>query len=113
MGKSSRDKGARGELEAAEYLPGSRKVSAMYRPGPDLVWLGRQVEVKRRAEPISKTLEKYLADASMVMTRHDGETVWRMYLTVDTLLDIIDEAHTDARASGYAAAMKYTSSRGV
>jgi hypothetical protein len=54
MGKSQRDKGNRGEVEARAVLDGltllepCRKLSGMYVEGPDIEWLGLDVEVKRR-----------------------------------------------------------------
>lgn len=95
MGKSSREKGRRGELEAKEQLPGARKVSRAGYVGPDLIWRDRAVEVKRRHEPLSKKLERFLSDADLVLTRHDGDPGWRVYLHLETLLDLIDEAELD------------------
>lgn len=91
MGKPSRDKGARAERELVKMLPGARKVSYAWKPGPDIEWLGRQVEVKRRSTPISATLDRYLKDVDIVMTRGDNRP-WMAYLEVDTLLDMLDEA---------------------
>jgi len=88
-GKHSRDKGSRGERELADII-GADKVSAMYQPGPDLLWNGRYIEVKRRAHWPSKALEKWRRDAQIVMFRVDREP-WMCYLTLDTLLDMIDE----------------------
>ena len=98
MGKPSRDKGARAERELTRMLPGARKVSYAWQPGTDLIWMDRKVEVKRRANPISATLEKALRqdDADMVATRADNGS-WRFYLDTDTLLDMLDEARLGER----------------
>ncbi len=88
-GKHSRDKGARAEREIAKIL-GAVKVSGMYTPGPDLIWRGYPVEVKIRKEPISKTINKLLRDAPIVVERADrGE--WVAHLRVTDLLDLLDE----------------------
>ena len=95
MGKSQRVKGEGGEREAVTFLPGSHKISRMYQPGPDLTWLSRYVEVRRRAteyQSLNKVKAELDSDASFYMTRLDyGE--WLMVTKVDTLLDIVEEAY--------------------
>lgn len=93
MGKPSRDKGARAERELTKLLPGARKVSRAWTPGTDLMWMSRRVEVKRRAKPMSRQLDAALAqdEAAMVMTRPDNGS-WKVYLELDTLLDLLDES---------------------
>ena len=86
-GKSSRDKGARGELELAHII-GAEKVSGYMVPGPDLVWMGLSVEVKRRKTNRGFALpEGLLREADLVAVRADrGE--WVISMSVDTLLKI-------------------------
>ncbi len=95
MSKSQRVKGARGENELVGVLRGNgyqaEKVSRMYRSGPDVeAFDGRVIEVKRRANPISKQLEGWLEDVNLVAVRADrGE--WHVWLKLSELLDLIDE----------------------
>ena len=88
MGKSSRDKGARGERELASLLPGALKVSGMYRPGPDIIWLDREVEVKRRREGF-KFDYRNLENAQLLFKRADRAD-WLVTMRLDTLLDLLD-----------------------
>lgn len=98
MGKASRDKGAHAERELAKLLPGARKVSRAWKPGIDLIWMSRRVEVKRRAKPMSRQLEAALRqdDADLVATRADYGS-WRVYVDLDVLLDMLDEARLGER----------------
>ena len=96
MGKGSRDKGRRAELEAAEAL-GAEKVSRAGYEGHDLEWEGRLVEVKRRASGF-KSLYKWLEDVQMLMLRAD-RLPWLVVMTPEELLDLQDEARLDGIAS--------------
>ncbi len=89
MGKSQRDKGSRGERELADII-GADKVSAMYQPGPDLLWDGKYIEVKRRSNWPSQMLENWRKDAQIVMFRVDRQQ-WMCYLPLTELLDLLDE----------------------
>ncbi len=95
MSKSQREKGRRAENEFVGVLRANgyqaKRISAMYQPGPDVeAFDGRVVEVKRRANVVSQQLEGWLQDVNMVAVRADrGE--WHVWLTLDTLLDLIDE----------------------
>ena len=94
MGKSQRRKGREGENELVGYLHAhgyqAKRISAMYQSGADVeAFDGRVIEVKRRENPVSKQLEGWLEDVNLVAVRADrGE--WHMWLTLDTLLDLID-----------------------
>ncbi len=95
MSNSQRRKGNRGENELVGYLRAhgyqAQKVSAMYRPGPDVeAFGGRVIEVKLRANPISKKLHDLAQDVNMVVTRADRDD-WYCYLKLSELLDLIDE----------------------
>lgn len=93
MGSAERSKGARGEREAASLLPGARKVSGMYKPGGDLIWKDRTVEVKRRADGF-RTDYRWLIDTHIVLKRADRKP-WLVTLELDTLLDLLDEARLE------------------
>jgi len=93
MGSAERRKGARGELEIVGLLPGARKVSAMYKPGPDVEWRNRTIEVKRRATGF-QTDYKWLSDAQIVLKRSDRNG-WLATMELDTLLDLLDEARLE------------------
>lgn len=100
MGSASRRKGANGEREAARLLPSATKISGMYLHGPDLQWLDRYVEVKRRRDAYQSlnTAAQYLDDdAGIYMTRLDRKP-WLMILHRDTMLDMIGEAWDRGRA---------------
>jgi len=93
MGKASRSKGARGEVELrallASFAP-VEKLSGMYVQGPDMRFLGYEVECKRYKEPISKKLNSLLEDVPIVMERADrGE--WVVHLRLRDLLDLLGE----------------------
>ena len=96
MSNSQRRKGARGENELVGYLRAhgfdAEKISGMYKEGADVTaFNGRVLEVKRRANPVSRQLEGWLEDVSMVVVRADrGE--WMCFLRLDELLDLLDEA---------------------
>jgi hypothetical protein len=94
-GKRSRDKGARGERELASLI-GAEKISRGGYTGPDLLWRGRYIEVKREAGPISKRVVKLLADAQLVMDRGDGGE-WIAHLRTSELMDLLDEAFLAGR----------------
>jgi len=87
-GKYSRDKGAGGERELAKLL-GAEKISGYMKPGNDLEWRGRQIEVKRRSGWPSVMLENWRRDAQIVMFRVDRED-WMVYLPLTELLDLLD-----------------------
>ena len=89
-GKPSRDKGQRGEREAARLL-GAVKISRMYQPGPDLVMPdGRHVEIKRRKNGW-KELYKWLGDDSQLVAMRADRREWLIAMTLDTFLDILEE----------------------
>jgi len=88
-GKPSRDKGSRREREAAKLL-GAIKVSSMYRPGPDLDWNGRDVEVKAQANGWIK-LHKWLSGAQILMLKADRKE-WLVVMEIGTFQDLIEEA---------------------
>jgi hypothetical protein len=88
-GNYSREKGAGAERELAKLLS-AEKVSGMYRPGPDLHWEGYPVEVKRRAQPISKRIWMLLQDTPILMERADRDD-WYVHLSLSTLLDLKDQ----------------------
>jgi hypothetical protein len=92
MGKPSRDKGARRELEIAELL-GARKISGFRRPGPDLVMPdGRYVEVKSRKNGWVQ-LHKWLEDDASILCLKADRKGW---LVVQRLEDWLDhEEDTD------------------
>lgn len=90
MGRKSRRKGANGERELAALI-GAVKISRTGYEGPDLNWNGLTVEVKRPADPISKTLDTYLNPVDLVMTRPDRGT-WKVYCELDTLLAMLEQA---------------------
>jgi Holliday junction resolvase len=95
MGKSQRRKGAEGENELVGVLRANgyeaEKVSAMSKEGPDVVaFNGRVIEVKRHEEFPSVQLKRWLQDVNMVAIRPDRD-VWHVWLTLDELLDLIDE----------------------
>lgn len=89
MGKASRDKGARRERELAALLPGAQKISGYMRPGPDLLWRGRMIEVKARSDGF-KQLYGWLADAQLLAVKADRRP-WLIVLEIDELLDLLDE----------------------
>ena len=89
MGAHSRRKGARGELELAARL-GAEKISRTGHTGPDLIWLDRYVEVKRRAKPLSAKISSLLDDTAIVIERADNAP-WIVHLSLDTLEDILNE----------------------
>jgi len=93
MAKASRSKGQRGEREARDVLPGAVKVSAMYKPGEDLEWMGCTVEVKRRAKGFAFDY-KQLRDAQILLKRADRKQ-WLVTMEVSTLIDLMDGAFTD------------------
>lgn len=66
-GSKSRNKGARREREVAKEM-GARKVSGMYRKGPDLKLMdtGELIEVKARAEGW-KILRRWLAPVTYLV----------------------------------------------
>ncbi len=87
MGKASRSKGNRRELEIAKLL-GATKVSRMYLPGPDLQMPdGRWVEVKARADGF-KQLHKWLDDDASILCLKADRKGW---LVVQHLEDWLDK----------------------
>lgn len=94
MGKPSREKGARGERQLQALLPGSQKTSYAWKPGPDLLWMERTIEVKRRKDAYQSmnTITRILDDVDLYATRIDRRP-WYLTMTVDTLLDLLDDAH--------------------
>jgi len=91
-GKHSRDKGQGGERELAKLL-GATKISGYMKPGNDLIWRNRQIEVKRRSNWPSQMLQNWLRDAQIVMFRVDREE-WMVYLPLPELLDLLEEGNT-------------------
>ena len=100
MSNSQRRKGARGENELVGYLRAhgfdAEKISGMYKEGADVeAFGGRVLEVKRRANPVSRQLEGWLEDVNMVVVRADrGE--WHVWITLNEMLDLIDEGASSA-----------------
>lgn len=88
-GKTSRDKGARGERELTALLPGAKKVSRMYQPGEDVQWLGYRIEAKRR-ENAFRFDYKHLRDVQILAKRADREA-WLFTMTFETLIDLAYE----------------------
>jgi len=90
MGKPSRDKGARAEREIVNDLR-SRGMTVRRVPLSGATAYAKddvevitplstvRVEVKRRAQPMSKALEDALGEADCVATRADGGE-WRWYV---------------------------------
>ncbi len=62
----------------------------MYRPGPDLIWHGRPVEVKARKDGF-KFDYRHLRDVEILAKRADRNE-WLLVMRIDTLLDLLDEA---------------------
>ena len=93
-GKKSRDKGGYREREAAKLL-GAEKVSRMYQPGPDLLWRGRGVEVKARADGF-KELHKWLKDAQLLMLKSDRKP-WLIVIPYDEFRDLLEEHLNEAQ----------------
>jgi len=60
------------------------------KPGNDLVWRNREIEVKRHGEWPSVKLKQWLEDAQIVMFRIDYEQ-WIAYMPLTELLDLLDE----------------------
>lgn len=89
-GEHARRKGAGGERELAALLPNAIKISRSYQPGADVVWMGYNIEVKRRSNGF-KTDYKWLQDAPIVAKRADRKP-WLVVLELDTLLDLMDHA---------------------
>ena len=92
MGKAARDKGNRRERELTALLPGAQKISAMYKPGPDLIWNGRLIEVKARQTGMKKAYD-WLEDANMLAYKADRKP-WLIILPLNELLDILEENQT-------------------
>ena len=93
-GKHSRDKGSAYERKIAGMLPGARKISRMYAPGPDLEWNDRYIECKKRKDTYlsMNQMIKYLEDdTDIVVTALDYKTDYAI-LEWATLLDLIEEA---------------------
>lgn len=99
MGKSQRDKGARGERELVNDLRErnfvTRRVplsgATEYAKDDVEIMLPLstlRVEVKRRAEPISVQLEKALGEADCVATRADNGA-WRWYVTHEVMVRLL------------------------
>lgn len=95
MGSAERRKGADGERELASLLPGATKVSAMYKPGEDIQWMGRRIEVKRRKTGFRFDYT-HLQDVELLAKRTDYNE-WLITLRLDTLLDLLDEARLNER----------------
>lgn len=96
MSAHSRRKGRRGENELVAILEENgypaERVSEGGSPGLDVEALrGRLIEVKRRAVLPTRTLDLWLSDANLVALRSDRGT-WRVYLELDELLDLLEEA---------------------
>ncbi len=86
MGKSQRDKGARGEREIAHLL-GAIKISGMYKPGPDLVMPdGRYIEVKVRGDGF-KSLYKWLDDDASILALKADRKGWLIVQHVEDWLE--------------------------
>lgn len=87
-GHKSRNKGARREYEARDLLPGSTKISRMYKEGPDIHWRDLDVEVKSRGEGF-KELHKWLKNAGMLMLKADRKE-WLVVMRYSTMMDLLD-----------------------
>lgn len=88
-GKPSRDKGARRERELVKLLPGSMKISGLYKAGPDLVWRERPVEVKARATGW-KLLYRWLQDVPILCVKADRQP-WLVIMEVGELADLVED----------------------
>lgn len=89
--RGSRTKGMNGERELSGILgEHCHKISRSGYTGPDLIWRGRFVEVKRYASPISKKIRRILDDVPILMERADRDR-WFVHLRLDDLLDMLDE----------------------
>ena len=89
MGKASRDKGNRVELEIAKIM-GARKISGFQRPGPDLVWRGLYVEVKARREGWT-TLYRLLEDDSSILVLKADRKDPLVTLRLADFLDLVGD----------------------
>lgn len=95
MGKSQRDKGARGEREIVSLLPGSKRVplsGAIEGYSNDVVWNGLGIEVKRRKSGF-KQLYEWVEDErekpDLVALRTDNNQ-WLVAMTLDKFKELMD-----------------------
>ena len=95
MGKRSRRTGNREERNLAALLPGARKISRSGYSGPDIEWRGRDIEAKYRGDGFTM-IYRYLKDVQILGLRRKYKP-WLMVMTVDVLLDLLDEAAEEAR----------------
>ena len=75
-------------------LPGARKISRMYAPGPDLMWNDRYVECKKRHDTYlsMNAMVGYLEDDThIVITALDYKTDY-VIMELSELLDMLEEA---------------------
>lgn len=96
MGKSQRDKGARGERELVSLLPGSKRVplsGAADGFANDVVWNGLGIEVKRRKSGF-KQLYEWVEDErekpDLVALRTDHNQ-WLITMTLDKFRELFDK----------------------
>ncbi len=89
MGKKSREKGRRGELELSHILDDATKISRAGYVGPDLTWRDRDIEVKRRKDDFKRDYQ-WLENAQILFKRADRKP-WLVTMTLDTLQDLLDE----------------------
>ena len=92
----SQNKGANYERRIANMLPGARKISRMYAPGPDLIWNDRYVECKKRSPDTGYlSMNKMIAyledDTDIIVTALDYRTDY-VIMELTELLDLLDEA---------------------
>ena len=95
-GAHSRRKGRTGENELVGYLRANghaaKRVSEAGSPGPDIeAFNHRLLEVKRRSNVPSQTIEKWLSDVNLVAYRADNQE-WTIVCRLSELLDLLEEA---------------------
>lgn len=102
-GKHSRDKGRRYENEVVGWLMAhgfnAKRISAMYQTGPDIeAFGGRYIECRLHEtfESMNVIMSELDSDASLYFTRPEGQRGDHLViLWASTLLDLIDERHSD------------------
>ena len=95
MSKRSRTTGNREERDLAAQLPGARKISRSGYTGPDIEWHGRTIEAKYRGDGFI-TIYRYIEDVEILAIRRKREP-WLMVMTIDVLLDLIEEGGNGTR----------------
>lgn len=97
MGKMQRDKGRGYELEVRDSLASFSPATRISEAGisvPDLQWLDRYVECRRRADTyqsMNRITAELQGDAALYVTRLDRGPSY-VVMTLDTLLDLLEEA---------------------